>query len=75
MCGDICCPSCGPAQGNSRCQICRAWASDGCIHFDEETNNYKKEYLPQLEAIQKAEYEAENKVFEEYEKEKREGLI
>ncbi len=30
MCGDICCPSCGPAQGNSRCLVCRAWASEGC---------------------------------------------
>lgn len=30
MCGDICCPSCGPAQGNGRCLVCRAWASDGC---------------------------------------------
>jgi len=30
MCGDLCCPSCGPAQGNWRCPVCRAWASDGC---------------------------------------------
>jgi len=30
MCGDICCPSCGPAQGNSRCPVCRTWASEGC---------------------------------------------
>lgn len=30
LCGDICCPSCGPAQGNSRCLVCGAWASDGC---------------------------------------------
>jgi len=29
MCGDTCCSSCGPAQGNSRCSICGAWASDG----------------------------------------------
>lgn len=29
MCGDICCPSCGPAQGNSRCPACGRWASDG----------------------------------------------
>lgn len=29
MCGDSCCPSCGPAQGNSRCPVCRAWASEG----------------------------------------------
>ena len=30
MCGDFCCPSCGPAQGNSRCPVCRTWASEGC---------------------------------------------
>ncbi len=30
MCGDTQCPSCGPAQGNSRCIVCGAWADDGC---------------------------------------------
>jgi len=30
MCGDTCCPSCGPAQGNFRCPVCRVWASEGC---------------------------------------------
>ena len=34
MCGDICCPSCGPAQGNWRCPLCRAWASEGCEHLE-----------------------------------------
>ena len=34
MCGDICCASCGPAQGNWRCPLCGAWASDGCEHFE-----------------------------------------
>lgn len=29
MCGDICCPSCGPAQGNFRCLVCGAYTSDG----------------------------------------------
>lgn len=29
MCGDLCCPSCGPAQGNHRCSVCGAWDSDG----------------------------------------------
>lgn len=29
MCGDICCSSCGPAQGNSQCPVCGAWASEG----------------------------------------------
>jgi len=35
MCGDICCPSCGPAQGNHRCLVCGAWASDGCENPEE----------------------------------------
>ena len=30
MCGDVCCSSCGPAQGNFRCVVCGAWASEGC---------------------------------------------
>lgn len=30
MCGDICCASCGPAQGNWRCEIC------GTIYIDGE---------------------------------------
>ena len=29
MCGDICCWSCGPAQGNNRCPVCGTWDSDG----------------------------------------------
>jgi len=29
MCGDLYCGSCGPAQGNGRCQQCGAWALDG----------------------------------------------
>lgn len=35
MCGDYCCPSCGPAQGNWRCPICREWASELCEHMHE----------------------------------------
>lgn len=29
LCGDLYCSSCGPAQGNSRCYVCGAWAIDG----------------------------------------------
>jgi len=29
MCGDIYCPSCGPAQGNYRCPACGSWTADG----------------------------------------------
>jgi len=29
MCGDPCCWSCGPAQGNYKCEICGKWSMDG----------------------------------------------
>lgn len=29
MCGDLYCWSCGPAQGNSKCEVCGKWAMDG----------------------------------------------
>lgn len=57
MCGDICCPSCGPAQGNSRCQLCGEWASEGCEHYDETTGGYKPEFQAQIDAAMKAENE------------------
>jgi hypothetical protein len=28
-CGDLRCFSCGPAQGNNRCEICGKWDDDG----------------------------------------------
>ena len=59
MCGDICCHSCGPAQGNSRCPICRAWASEGCEHFDENDNPTSPEVEKQLHDIATAEAEAD----------------
>jgi len=32
MCGDPYCWSCGPAQGNNRCEICGRWSEDGgCV--------------------------------------------
>lgn len=36
MCGDLCCPSCGPAQGNWRCPICNEWASEECEHINNK---------------------------------------
>jgi hypothetical protein len=30
MCGDTCCPSCGPAQGNYKCPACGKWSDEGC---------------------------------------------
>lgn len=44
MCGDTHCGSCGPAQGNWRCDLCGAWADDGCEHFDAETGEVKPEF-------------------------------
>ena len=49
MCGDICCNSCGPAQGNWRCPICREWASEGCIHIDGD--NIRPEFQAEVERI------------------------
>ncbi len=57
MCGDYCCPSCGPAQGNFRCPICEEWASEGCEHFDEETGELKQEFVKRAQEIAKAEYD------------------
>lgn len=48
MCGDVCCPSCGPAQGNYRCPCCRNWVSEGCECTQE-----------QLEAAEQAEADAD----------------
>jgi len=59
MCGDLCCSSCGPAQGNWKCPICGEWATEGCDHIDDETGNLKAVYIPQAEAIVQAEAEWE----------------
>ena len=47
MCGDTHCFSCGPAQGNWRCPICRLWADDSCDHIEwiEDTPQLKPEYI------------------------------
>ena len=45
MCGDPCCWSCGPAQGNSRCPICNEWISEGCAHINEESGELKPEFV------------------------------
>ena len=47
MCGDLCCPSCGPAQGNHKCPICGEWVTEGCPHIDERDGQLKDEFLPQ----------------------------
>ncbi len=53
MCGDIQCPSCGPAQGNSRCPNCGEWTDEGC----ECT-------VVQIEAAAKAQAEADERLYE-----------
>lgn len=35
MCGDLQCPSCGPAQGNWKCPLCGTWVDEGCVHMEE----------------------------------------
>lgn len=71
MCGDHCCPSCGPLLGNSHCPICNEWASEGCEHINTRTGNLKKRYVAQAEANAKATLEAEQKMAEEWAEEER----
>ena len=59
MCGDICCPSCGPAQGNCRCSICRAWATEGCEHLTAD-GEVVPEFQAEFDRIAKAEAEADD---------------
>jgi len=57
MCGDTYCYSCGPAQGNHRCEICGKWDEDGgCTTPDECTAKANEMY---------AEMQAEQQRFDE----------
>jgi hypothetical protein len=68
MCGDYCCWSCGPAQGNWKCPICNVWVSEGCEHVTERKGKLvlKKKYEKQAERIAKAEAEAETAAWKDY---------
>lgn len=44
MCGDICCRSCGPAQGNYCCSACGAWTSDGGCQNPKECGRILREH-------------------------------
>ncbi len=66
MCGDTHCPSCGPAQGNFRCPVCRAWADDGCEHIDEETGEMKPEFEAAKEEADRREEEYWNEWAKRY---------
>src|SRR5262245_16973531 len=37
MCGDLYCPSCGPAQGNTRCGGCGEWFQDHAVDHGIDT--------------------------------------
>lgn len=58
MCGDTHCGSCGPAQGNSQCPICRAWMDDGCDHIDD-SGEIKAEYFEEAKRIWQADLDAD----------------
>lgn len=62
MCGDIQCWSCGPAQGNWRCPICRAWADDGCEHIADDGQNLKPEFHAEAERIAAEERAADDEL-------------
>ena len=61
MCGDVCCSSCGPAQGNFRCPICNEWATEGCEHINQNTGNIKVKYRKMAEEAARKEAAAEAK--------------
>jgi hypothetical protein len=65
MCGDTHCPSCGPAQGNGRCPICRAWADDGCERIGID-GNLLPEWQEDADALAKAEAEADEAYAKEF---------
>lgn len=69
MCGDTHCWSCGPAQGNSKCPICNAWADDGCEHISEETGELLPEFEAQAVRLDLLEREAEDRMYAEMQKE------
>jgi hypothetical protein len=69
MCGDTHCPSCGPAQGNWRCPLCRAWADDGCEHFDDE-GNLKPEFQEDAERQAREESEMDEAFARQLEEER-----
>jgi len=45
--------------------LCGEWASESCIHYDEETGDYKAEYRETVKEAARKEHEAEQKMVEE----------
>ena len=69
LCGDLCCPSCGPAQGNWRCPICGTWTSEVCEHISED-GNLKQEFHEQARKLEE-ERRAEEEMAKAWEEEAR----
>jgi hypothetical protein len=67
MCGDLCCPFCGPAQGNWRCPICGTWASEVCEHISED-GDLKQEFHEQARKLEE-ERRAEEEMAKAWEEE------
>ena len=44
MCGDLYCPSCGPAQGNAHCPHCGAWTADGGCQDPAKCSQAEREF-------------------------------
>ena len=71
LCGDICCWSCGPAQGNKRCPLCNAWASEGCEHIDEDNDDeLKPEFKAEAEELAQREMEEDDAYYRQLEQER-----
>lgn len=64
MCGDLCCWSCGPAQGNERCPICGEWASEGCPHYGKRTGRLLRRYEARARRLAEQEAEQEARLYE-----------
>ena len=58
MCGDLCCWSCGPAQGNHRCPICGEWMTERCKHLTYR-GTIRRRFKAEAESIAAAERAAE----------------
>lgn len=53
MCGDFLCPSCGPAQGNTKCYVCGRWASEGGCEDPDKCNQEEIEIIAAEIALDK----------------------
>jgi len=67
MCGDYCCWSCGPAQGNHKCPICNEWASEGCDHINPRTGKLYGRFRAEARRLREAEAKAEDAMMRDFE--------